>query len=122
MGINNNTINWTSGNNLNKERKTGRGMKGKMPVSDIFPNATVTASKSATHTWGLKHQAVHVIFIYCPDKDNGLKEEISEARWFTPDEIIGMKDSLRSKEALLKSIENYKNNRFISLDYITKVK
>lgn len=50
------------------------------------------------------------------------KEEISEARWFTPDEIIGMKDSLRSKEALLKSIENYKNNRFISLDYITKVK
>ena len=50
------------------------------------------------------------------------KEEISEARWFTPDEILGMEDSLRSKEALLKSIENYKNNRFISLDYITKVK
>ena len=38
------------------------------------------------------------------------KEEISEARWFTPDEILGMEDSLRSKEALLKSIENYHMN------------
>ena len=49
------------------------------------------------------------------------KEEISDAKWFTYEEILKMKDNLRSKEALLKCLENFKNNNYIDLDQIVIV-
>ena len=48
-------------------------------------------------------------------------DEIADAKWFTYDEIMDMKDQLRSKEALLKSLENHINGNEISLDNIVRV-
>jgi len=49
------------------------------------------------------------------------KEEIADAKWLTYDEILNMKESLRSKEALIKCLDNYKNNKYILLDDIIKL-
>ena len=49
------------------------------------------------------------------------REEIADAKWLTYDEILNMKESLRSKEALIKCLDNYKNNKYILLDDIIKL-
>ena len=48
-------------------------------------------------------------------------EEISDARWFTYDEILEIQDELRSKEALLRCLQNAKNNNVILLDDFIKI-
>ena len=49
------------------------------------------------------------------------QEEIADAKWFTYDEIMNMKDNLRNKDVIMKCLENYKNNNYSSLDDIIKL-
>ena len=49
------------------------------------------------------------------------REEIADAKWFSYDEILNMKESLRSNKALIKCLDNYKNNKYILLDDIIKL-
>ena len=44
--------------------------------------------------------------------------EIMDAKWFTYDEIMNMKENLRSPELIIGSIEKAYNNKCISLDLI----
>ena len=44
--------------------------------------------------------------------------EILVVKWFSYDEIIKMKNKLRSQELILKCIENYKTGKIVNLDVL----
>ena len=44
--------------------------------------------------------------------------EILDVKWFSYDEIIKMKNKLRSPELILKCIENYKTGKIVNLDVL----
>lgn len=44
--------------------------------------------------------------------------EILDIKWFSYDEIIKMKNKLRSPELILKCIENYKTGKIVNLDVL----
>lgn len=44
--------------------------------------------------------------------------EIMDAKWFTYDEIMNMKENLRSPELIINAIEKAYNNDYVSLDLI----
>ncbi len=50
------------------------------------------------------------------------KEEISEVKWVTEEELMEIKDNLRIKLPILRCLENLKNNNFIPLDTIIKIR
>lgn len=46
------------------------------------------------------------------------QNEILVVKWFSYDEIIKMKNKLRSPELILKCIENYKTGKIVNLDVL----
>ena len=48
-------------------------------------------------------------------------EEIAEAKWFSYDEIISIKDELRNPLPILKCIQMLKNGNVLPLDTILKI-
>ena len=48
-------------------------------------------------------------------------EEIAEAKWFTFDEIIAIKEELRNPAPILKCIEMLRNGNVLPLDTILKI-
>lgn len=48
--------------------------------------------------------------------------EVLDVKWFSYDEIVGMKDELRSPELVLGSIDNCRNNIVASLEMIQLIK
>lgn len=63
---------------------------------------------------------VSIIFYACPLTDE-IKfdyEEITDVKWFTYEEIINMKENLRSPELIIAAIEKSYNNDYAPLDLI----
>ena len=48
--------------------------------------------------------------------------EILDIKWFTYDEILNMKDQLRSDDLLIEAISNVENNKIADKDFIIIVK
>lgn len=49
-------------------------------------------------------------------------DEILDIKWFTYDEIINMKDKLRSDDLILDAINAVENNKIINIDLIKMIK
>ena len=64
-----------------------------------------------------------ISFLFCTklleEGDPSNTKEIKNVNWFTYEEIIAMKESLRSKNIILDSIDAYRQNRILNLDIIT---
>lgn len=63
---------------------------------------------------------ISIIFLAHPltDKIKFDNNEIMDAKWFTYDEIMNMKENLRSPELIIGAIEKAYNNDYVSLDLI----
>lgn len=48
--------------------------------------------------------------------------EILDIKWFTYDEILNMKDQLRSDDLLIEAISNVENNKIADKDFIIIIK